>query len=187
MAAKPTCGNKHLSPEGMKLTFHIRLQGNTSLLCSKSELCQLGAGINEAGIHPGQLAALVGSSASGKSTIILLIERVYTPTSGTIETVLFDGTIRFNLELGARPGQIATQADIEEACRLVNVHEAIMGLLDGYETACGPNGDWLEKAARNITVIAIAHRIYTIWKADVIFLIEEGRYIEKGAHTELSE
>ncbi|KAL2809233.1 P-loop containing nucleoside triphosphate hydrolase protein [Aspergillus granulosus] len=203
-------------------------------------------------IAPGQFAALVGPSGAGKSTIISLIERLYSPSSGTIEingsdiahrelsfrdeiayvpqhSVLFDGTIRFNLELGARPGQTLTQADIEDACKLANIHDVIVGLPDGYETACGPNGDrlsggqkqrlaiaralirkprlllldestsaldaeserllqdGLEKAARGITVIAIAHRLYTIRKADVIFLIEEGKCVERGTHAELIE
>ncbi|KAL4785311.1 P-loop containing nucleoside triphosphate hydrolase protein [Aspergillus varians] len=203
-------------------------------------------------IAPGQFAALVGPSGAGKSTIISLIERLYTPSSGTIEidhqnvahrdasfrdeiayvpqhSVLFDGTIRFNLELGARPGQAITHADLEEACKLANIHDTILTLPDGYETAVGPNGDrlsggqkqrlaiarallrkprlllldestsaldaeserllqdGLEKAARGITVIAIAHRLYTIRKADVIFLIEEGRCVDRGSHLELIE
>ncbi|KAL4972664.1 P-loop containing nucleoside triphosphate hydrolase protein [Aspergillus desertorum] len=203
-------------------------------------------------ISAGQFAALVGPSGAGKSTIISLIERLYTPSSGTIElnnrniahmdasfrdevayvpqhSVLFDGSIRFNLELGARPNQSLTQTEIEEACKLANIHETIVSLPDGYETAVGPNGDrlsggqkqrlaiarallrrprlllldestsaldaeserllqdGLEKAARGITVIAIAHRLYTIRKADVIFLIEEGRCVERGSHAELME
>ncbi|KAL4791410.1 P-loop containing nucleoside triphosphate hydrolase protein [Aspergillus venezuelensis] len=203
-------------------------------------------------IAPGQFAALVGPSGAGKSTIISLIERLYSPSAGSIEidhrdianrdlsfrdeiayvpqhSVLFDGTIKFNLELGARPGQVLTQEDIEEACKLANIHDTILSLPDGYETAVGPNGDrlsggqkqrlaiaralirrprlllldestsaldaeserllqdGLEKAARGITVIAIAHRLYTIRKADVIFLVEEGRCVERGTHQELIE
>ncbi|KAL4806917.1 P-loop containing nucleoside triphosphate hydrolase protein [Aspergillus unguis] len=203
-------------------------------------------------IAPGQFAALVGPSGAGKSTIISLIERLYTPSSGTIEldhrdisnrdisfrdeiayvpqhSVLFDGTVRFNLELGARPNQSLTQGDIEEACKLANIHDTILSLPDGYETPVGPNGDrlsggqkqrlaiarallrrprlllldestsaldaeserllqdGLEKAARGITVIAIAHRLYTIRKADVIFLVEEGKVVERGTHNELIE
>ncbi|KAL4869183.1 hypothetical protein BDV12DRAFT_196614 [Aspergillus spectabilis] len=203
-------------------------------------------------IAPGQFAALVGPSGAGKSTIISLIERLYSPSAGSIEinghdvaysdlsfrdeiayvpqhSVLFDGSIRFNLELGARPGQNLTQADLESACQLANIHDTIMSLPDGYETSCGPNGDrlsggqkqrlaiaralirkprlllldestsaldaeserllqdGLEKAARGITVIAIAHRLYTIRKADVIFLVEEGRVVERGTHAELVE
>lgn len=47
--------------------------------------------------------------------------------------------------------------------------------------------DGLEKASKNMTVIAIAHRLYTIRKADVIFLIEHGRCVEQGTHAQLIE
>ncbi|KAJ6091883.1 hypothetical protein N7467_003852 [Penicillium canescens] len=203
-------------------------------------------------IKPGQFAALVGPSGAGKSTIISLVERLYTPESGTVEvdgrdiahgdisfrdsvayvpqqSVMFEGTIRFNLALGARPGHTVSQAEIEEACQLANIHETIMQLPEGYDTPCGPNGDrlsggqkqrlaiaralirkpklllldestsaldaeserllqdGLEKATKNMTVIAIAHRLYTIRKADVIFLIEDGRCVEQGTHVQLVE
>ncbi|EAU31751.1 hypothetical protein ATEG_07489 [Aspergillus terreus NIH2624] len=201
-------------------------------------------------IRPGQFAALVGPSGAGKSTIISLVERLYAPDSGTVEvdgrdisrgdirfrediayvpqqSVMFEGTVRFNLGLGARPGHAATQEEMEEACKLANIHDVIMQLPEGYDTPCGPNGDrlsggqkqrlaiaralirkpklllldestsaldaeserllqdGLEKATKNMTVIAIAHRLYTICKADVIFLIEEGRCVEQGTHAEL--
>ncbi|KAE8360982.1 P-loop containing nucleoside triphosphate hydrolase protein [Aspergillus caelatus] len=203
-------------------------------------------------VQPGQFAALVGPSGAGKSTIISLVERLYGPDSGTIEvdghniaysdgsfrddiayvpqqSVLFEGTIRFNLTLGARPGQTVTQSELEEACKLANIHDTIMQLPDGYDAYCGPNGDrlsggqkqrlaiaralirkpklllldestsaldaeserllqdGLEKATKHMTVIAIAHRLYTIRKADVIFLIEDGRCVDRGTHAQLIE
>lgn len=203
-------------------------------------------------IKSGQFAALVGPSGAGKSTIISLVERLYSPDSGTVhidgrdvaygdisfrdsiayvpqQSVLFEGTIRFNLSLGARPGHEVTQDELEEACRLANIHDVIAQLPDGYDTRCGPNGDrlsggqkqrlaiaralirkpklllldestsaldaeserllqdGLEKATKNMTVIAIAHRLYTIRKADVIFLIEDGRCVEQGTHAQLVE
>lgn len=204
-------------------------------------------------VEPGKFAALVGPSGAGKSTIISLIERMYTASAGSIcinglditnrrsvafrdeialvpqDSVLFDGTIKFNVALGARPGHDVSDAEIEEACRLANIHETIAGLPDGYDTHCGPNSnqlsggqkqrlaiarallrkpqlllldestsaldaeserllqDGLEKATKDITVIAIAHRLHTIRKADVIFLIEDGRCIDQGTHAELSE
>lgn len=116
-------------------------------------------------IQPGQFCALVGPSGAGKSTIISLVERMYTPSSGSIvvggvdvtktrdvsfrddialvpqESVLFEGSIKFNIGLGARPGQEVTQQEIEEACRLANIHDVIQDLPDGYETLCGPNGN----------------------------------------------
>ncbi|OCL04407.1 ATP-binding cassette transporter [Glonium stellatum] len=202
-------------------------------------------------IQPGQFCALFGPSGAGKSTIISLIERMYSPSSGIVEidgkdiskhesvafrddialvsqdSVLFEGSIRFNVALGAKPDQEATDAEVEEACRLANIHETIVDLPEGYETQCGPNGnqlsggqrqrlaiaralvrkprlllldestsaldaesekllqDGLEKAARGITVVAIAHRLHTIKKADVIFLIEGGRCVDRGTHKEL--
>ena len=204
-------------------------------------------------IQPGRFFALVGPSGAGKSTIISLVERLYTPQSGSIlidgvdvtkhrdiafrdtislvpqESVLFEGTVEFNIGLGARPGHEATIEEIREACKLANIHDIIEGLPDGYQTLCGPNGnqfsggqkqrlsiaralvrkpkllildestsaldaesekllqDGLEKAAKGITVIAIAHRLHTIRKADTIFLIEAGQCVDCGSHEELLE
>lgn len=202
-------------------------------------------------IRPGQFCALVGPSGAGKSTVISLLERMYSVESGAIEvdglnisakkepifrddiglvpqeSVLFDGSIRFNVALGARPGTEPSDADIEEACKLANIHDTIVALPDGYDTQCGPSGgqlsggqkqrlsiaralvrkprlllldestsaldaeserllqDGLEKATRGITVVAIAHRLHTIRRADVIFMIEDGRFVEQGSHEEL--
>lgn len=138
------------------------------------------------------------------------------------QSVIFDGTIRFNLTLGARSGQLPSQEQLEEACKLANIHDTIMELPEGYDSPCGPNGDCLsggqkqrlaiaraiirkpklllldeptsaldavseqllqdglEKTTRNMTVIAIAYRLHTIRKADVIFLIENGRCVDQG-------
>lgn len=202
-------------------------------------------------IRPGQFCALVGPSGAGKSTVISLLERMYSPESGAIEvdgvdisgrkepvfrddiglvpqdSVLFDGSIRFNVALGARPDEEPSDADIEDACKLANIHDTIVALPDGYNTQCGPSGgqlsggqkqrlsiaralvrkprlllldestsaldaeserllqDGLEKATRGITVVAIAHRLHTIRRADVIFMIEDGQCVERGTHEEL--
>ncbi|KAF3065190.1 Leptomycin B resistance protein pmd1 [Daldinia childiae] len=202
-------------------------------------------------IRPGQFCALVGPSGAGKSTVISLLERMYSPESGAIEvdgidisgrkepifrddiglvpqdSVLFDGSIRFNVALGARPDEEPSDADIEDACKLANIHDTIVALPDGYNTQCGHSGgqlsggqkqrlsiaralvrkprlllldestsaldaeserllqDGLEKATRGITVVAIAHRLHTIRRADVIFMIEDGQCVERGTHEEL--
>lgn len=204
-------------------------------------------------VQSGQFCGLVGPSGAGKSTIMALVQRMYTPSSGTVEIdgvdicgregtdfrddiavvpqdcALFDGTIKFNVGLGARRSREATDAEIEEACKLANIHETIMSLPDKYDTECGPNGsrlsggqrqrlaiaralvrkprlllldestsaldaeseralqEGLEQAARGITVIAITHRLHTVRKADVIFVIEGGKVVEKGRHEELVE
>ena len=112
-------------------------------------------------ITPGQLAALVGPSGAGKTTITYLLPRLYDPTEGRItidghdlrdvtqeslaqqigmvtqETYLFHDTIRANL-LYARPG--AGQAELEAACRAANIHDFIAGLPDGYDTVVGERG-----------------------------------------------
>lgn len=202
-------------------------------------------------IQSGQFCGLVGPSGAGKSTIMSLVQRMYTPSSGTVEIdgmditgregtgfrddiavvpqdcALFEGTIRFNVGLGARSNQEATEEEIHEACRLANIHDTIMALPDQYDTECGPNGsrlsggqrqrlaiaralvrkprlllldestsaldaeseralqEGLERAARGITTIAITHRLHTVRKADVIFVVEGGQVVEKGRHEEL--
>ena len=204
-------------------------------------------------IQAGQFCGLVGPSGAGKSTILSLVQRMYRPTSGSIEIngndicardnadfrndiaivpqdcALFDGTITFNVGLGATPNHEASKAEIEEACRLANIHDTIMALPNGYDTECGPNGsrlsggqrqrlaiaralvrkprlllldestsaldaeseralqEGLERVARGITIVAIAHRLQTVRKADVIFVIEGGKVVDKGRHEELVE
>jgi ATP-binding cassette subfamily B protein len=112
-------------------------------------------------VQPGQLAALVGHSGAGKTTITYLLPRLYDVTSGSIEidghdirdvtldslaanigmvtqeTYLFHDTIRANL-LYAQPG--APQEAIEAACRAANIHEFIADLPDGYDTVVGERG-----------------------------------------------
>jgi ATP-binding cassette subfamily B (MDR/TAP) protein 1 len=204
-------------------------------------------------IQPGQFCALVGPSGAGKSTVLALLERFYVPSAGSIsingydiarhfstsfrddiayvpqDNVLFQGSIRFNVSLGARPGHDPSEEELHEACRLANIHETIMELPQGYDTECGSKGSQLsggqrqrlsiaralvrkptlllldesssaldaesEKAlelgleravkGQGVTVIAIAHRLRTIARADVIFLVEDGRVVDQGKHEDL--
>ncbi|CAG8810286.1 9794_t:CDS:1, partial [Racocetra fulgida] len=115
-------------------------------------------------IKPGQYAALVGPSGCGKTTIISLIERFYDITNGKVEIdgidifalnvcnlrenialvsqepSLYDMTIKENVIFGCRPGQQATQEDVENACREANIHDFIIALPDGYDTHVGGKG-----------------------------------------------
>lgn len=127
--------------------------------------------------HPGTVTALVGSSGSGKSTIISLICAFHTATTGRIlvddvdlatvrldsyrsqlgvvlqETFLFDGTIRENI-LFSHPG--ATEQQFEDACRIARVDEFAMRFPDGYETIVGERGVKLSGGQRQRLSIARA-------------------------------
>jgi ATP-binding cassette subfamily B protein len=112
-------------------------------------------------IEPGQLAAIVGPSGAGKTTISYLVPRLYDVTRGAIridgidvrqiklaslaeivgmvtqETYLFHSSVRANL-LYARPD--ATQEEIEAATRAAAIHDRIMELSEGYDTLVGERG-----------------------------------------------
>ncbi len=126
-------------------------------------------------IRPGQLAALVGPSGAGKTTLTYLIPRLYDPTEGRIlldgydlrdlsldtlarhigmvtqETYLFHDTIRTNL-LYARLE--ATRQEVEAACRAANIHDFIAGLPAGYDTIVGERGYRLSGGEKQRIAIA---------------------------------
>ncbi len=199
-------------------------------------------------VEPGQVAAFVGPSGAGKTTITQLVPRFYDPQSGSIsidghdvrtltleslrrdigivtqETYLFHDTIAGNLRYAAPQ---ATDEQLHAAARAANIHDFIASLPAGYDTVVGERGHKLSGGERQRLAIArvllknpkilildeatssldshneaaiqaalvplmrgrtslvIAHRLSTVLSADVIFVIEGGRVVERGTHAQL--
>jgi ATP-binding cassette subfamily B protein len=127
--------------------------------------------------EPGQTVALLGSTGSGKTTIINLIPRFYDVSEGRVlvgghdvrdvtieslrgqigivlqETTLFSGTIRENIAFG-RPD--AGDEEITAAAKAAAAHEFILSFPDGYDTLVGERGSTLSGGQKQRVAIARA-------------------------------
>ena len=196
----------------------------------------------------GQVIGIVGSTGSGKSTIINLLPRFYDVTGGRItldgydirdltfralrqhiglvaqETFLFAATIKENISYG-RPD--ATDEGIIAAARAAQAHDFIMQIPDGYETHVGERGvtlsggqkqriaiarallldprvlvldestsavdtrteaalqEALKALMRGRTTFIIAQRISSVREANEIVVLDEGRIVQRGRHSDL--
>ena len=128
-------------------------------------------------IEPGQVAAFVGPTGAGKTSIISLIPRFYDPASGLVkvdgydvrqfkqkslrqqisfvlqETLLFHGTIWHNIAYG-KPQ--ASREEILHAAEVANAHEFIEKMPQGYDTMVGERGVTLSGGQRQRIAIARA-------------------------------
>ena len=126
-------------------------------------------------IRPGQLAAFVGPSGAGKTTISYLIPRLYDATEGSIsidgvdvrrikltslagligyvtqESYLFHATIRDNLLYG---NPRASREELEAAATAAYIHDRIIQFPDGYDTVVGERGYRLSGGERQRLSIA---------------------------------
>jgi ATP-binding cassette subfamily B protein len=127
--------------------------------------------------RPGQTVAVLGTTGSGKSTLVNLIPRFYDVTGGAVrldgndvrdvtlsslrsqigivlqETRLFSGTVRDNVAFG-KPD--ATDEEVVAAAEAAQAGEFIRGLSDGYETVIGERGIGLSGGQRQRIAIARA-------------------------------
>ena len=199
-------------------------------------------------VQSGQTVALVGPTGAGKTSIVNLIARFYDVTSGQVmldghdvravtlhslrkqlgivpqDSFLFSGTIADNIRYGRLE---ATAEEVEHAARLVDAHDFISALPNGYGMPVFESGVNLSQGQRQLICLArailadprilildeatssvdtrtevliqnavdrllsgrtsfvIAHRLSTIRNAGQVLVVEDGRIVERGTHTEL--
>lgn len=159
-------------------------------------------------VRAGQTIALVGASGSGKSTIVSLVCRFYEPTGGEIllngtdyrerslawlqsqlgivlqTPHLFKGSVRENIRYGRLD---ATDAEVEQAARLVNAHDFISRLEQGYDTSVGEGGNRLSTGQRQLVSFARAllanPQIFVMDEATSSIDTETEQLIQRGLET----
>jgi subfamily B ATP-binding cassette protein MsbA len=200
-------------------------------------------------VSPGQTIALVGSSGSGKTSLVGLIPRFYNHAEGSIlldgedvnnysltnlrqhiaivsqNVTLFNSSIFNNIAYGELAG--CSPEQVEAAAKVAHAHDFIEQLPQGYSTDIGDDGVMLSGGQRQRIAIAravlknapilildeatsaldtdserhiqaaldtlikdrttfvIAHRLSTVEKADRILVMEAGKIIEQGSHSDL--
>lgn len=127
-------------------------------------------------INPGQSVALLGSTGSGKSTLVNLLPRFYEYTSGSIkldgvelnryprkylrqqigiveqEPFLFSRSIRENITYGV--GREVSDEEVEKAARAAAIHDVILTFQDGYKTLVGERGVTLSGGQKQRVTVA---------------------------------
>jgi len=159
-------------------------------------------------VKAGQTIALVGPSGGGKSTIVSLVCRFYEPTSGQIlingvdyrerslawlqsqlgivlqTPHLFKGTVRENIRYGRLD---ATDAEVEAAARMVNAHEFISQMEQGYDSSVGEGGNRLSTGQRQLLSFARAllarPQIFVMDEATSSIDTETEQLIQRGLET----
>lgn len=136
---------------------------------------------------PGQTVGIIGSTGSGKSSLISLIPRFYDADSGTVKvdgvdvrrvepqrlreriavvpqkSVLFSGTVEENIRMGKED---ATREELEAAARMAEAHDFVSAFPEGYQTRIGQRGVNLSGGQKQRISIARA----LIRKPDILIL-----------------
>ena len=153
-------------------------------------------------VPAGCLAAVVGPTGAGKTTLVSLLLRFYEPQRGSItvdgvpvslysrdglrrrlamvlqDTWLFSGTIAENIAYGT-PG--ATREQIVEAAKAARIHRFITSLPNGYDTALTDGGTGISKGQRQL--LAIARCLLT--DADIVILDEATSNVDTETEGEI--
>jgi ATP-binding cassette subfamily B protein len=127
-------------------------------------------------VKPGQSLALLGSTGSGKTSLVNLLPRFHEYSSGSIlldsvelrdysraflrqqigivqqEPFLFSRSIRDNIVYGV--GRAVSQAEVERAAKVAAIHEVVMGFPNGYNTLVGEKGVTLSGGQKQRLTIA---------------------------------
>jgi len=154
--------------------------------------------------EPGENVAILGSTGSGKSSLINLIPRFYDVNEGKVtidgydvknmtmqslrsnigislqDVVLFSGTIRENIKYG-RPD--STEDEIITATKAAQAHEFIMGFPDGYDTVVGQRGVNLSGGQKQRVAIARALLV----KPKILILDDSTSAVDVETETKIEE
>ncbi len=184
-------------PEGRvvfdEVTFSYRDDGGDPVLTDVSFTAE-----------PGENVAILGSTGSGKSSLINLIPRFYDANDGKVtidgidvkdlsmqslrsnigislqDVVLFSGTIRDNIKYG-KPD--ATKEEIETASKAAQAHEFITGFPDGYDTIVGQRGVNLSGGQKQRVAIARALLV----KPKILILDDSTSAVDVETETKIEE
>ena len=153
-------------------------------------------------IKSGETVAILGSTGSGKSTLVSLIPRLYDVTEGSItvdgrdvrsmrlaalrggisfvlqESILFSGTVEENIRWGRRD---ASMDEVIEAAKAAQAHEFIMNFEKGYDTLLGQRGVNISGGQKQRISIARA----LLKKAPILILDDSTSAIDMGTESRL--